>query len=436
MRSSLVRRAGGVSGNALSGRRREHAGGRVAARRRPDHGRGELDRARRRHRHEGESGDVEDVARPLRRQRHRGERRGGVLGGRCLLRRDRRGLRGGGGFGRRAAREAARGFGRREGENAARAGVVAARGGHVGGGLLGGAPAPAAAAAVEILVLVAAAEQRRPQAAPSAGILGAGVGHAGDGAALGEDLGFRLLVAGERLVVGRQVHRLAVREQRHELPAGHARPGAHAAGVEMHEGMGRVRIEADAAVLEAHADRAHPGHVDVRQVEIERLAGHVLAELGDGARAPPQHGVGLRRPIGRDDVDRLARPDRAVDLPDDIEEARLHPGRLVGAPVAQQPVQLLERALVVIAVALEGDRGVFLGVRMEDRDGAGIAVGDRVLGRAGAAQEGRDGNRAEDRAAWRGGTAHAAGRGRETTRSQASQEQLAPLGRDVARLVW
>ena len=138
------------------------------------------------------------------------------------------------------------------------------------------------------------------------------------------------------------------------------------------------------------------------KIEIEGLAGHVLAELGDRARAPPQHGVGLRRPIGRDDVDRLARPDRAVDLPDDVEEARLHPGRLVGAPVAQEPVQLLEPALVVIAVALEGDRGVFLGVRMEDRDGAGIAVRDRVLGRAGAAQEGRDGDGAEDRAARRG----------------------------------
>jgi hypothetical protein len=256
----------------------------------------------------------------------------------------------------------------------------------------------------------------------------------GDGAALGEDLGPRLLVAGERLVVGRQVHRLpsgnsamscprVMRGQARTLPASRCTK----------EWSG-VRIEADAAVLEAHSDGAHPRHVDVRKVEIERLAGHVLAELGDGARAPPQHGVGLGRPIGRNDVDRLARADRAVDLPDDVEEARLHLGRLVGAPVAQEPVQLLEPALVVIAVALEGDRGVFLGVRMDrsrwcgyrrSRPASWVA---RVPHRRAATA-----TAPSDRAAWRGGTAQAAGRGRRTTRSQASQEQLAPL-RDVARL--
>jgi hypothetical protein len=84
---------------------------------------------------------------------------------------------------------------------------------------------------------------------------------------------------------------LAVREQRHELSAGHAGPGAHAAGVEMDETVRGIRIEADAAVLQPHGDRAHAGHLDIGDVEIHGLAGHVLAVLGHCPRAAPQHRV-------------------------------------------------------------------------------------------------------------------------------------------------
>ena len=40
---------------------------------------------------------------------------------------------------------------------------------------------------------------------------------------------------------------------------------------------------------------------------------------------------------------------------------------------------MLQRGLVVFAVALEGDGDVFVGVDMVERNGAGIALGDRVL---------------------------------------------------------
>ena len=61
-----------------------------------------------------------------------------------------------------------------------------------------------------------------------------------------------------------------------------------------------------------------------------------------------------------------------------------------------------------MAVAPERDRGVFLGVGVEDREGAGIAVGDRVLGARGCrTARAATGDGAKDRAA-RGGTAQAA----------------------------
>jgi hypothetical protein len=60
-------------------------------------------------------------------------------------------------------------------------------------------------------------------------------------------------------------------------------------------------------------------------------------------------------------------------------------GFLFLAPVAHEPVELLQRGLVVTAVALVGDGDVFAGVNVMKGNGAGVAFGDGVLqGIAGA----------------------------------------------------
>ena len=69
----------------------------------------------------------------------------------------------------------------------------------------------------------------------------------------------------------------------------------------------------------------------------------------------------------------------ALDFPDHVEEPRIHAGRLVGAPVAQGPVQLLQRSRILAAITLEGDGRLFLRVHVQDGDGAGVAIGDGVL---------------------------------------------------------
>ena len=51
------------------------------------------------------------------------------------------------------------------------------------------------------------------------------------------------------------------------------------------------------------------------------------------------------------------------------------------APVAHEPVELLQRGIVVAAVALEGDGDVFAGVQMMEGKRAGVAFGAGILQR-------------------------------------------------------
>jgi hypothetical protein len=92
-----------------------------------------------------------------------------------------------------------------------------------------------------------------------------------------------------------------------------------------------------------------------------------------------QHSVRLGAAVRRDDVDRHVDADFAVNRPDDVEQLRIHLGRLVRSPIPQEPVQLLERRLVVCPVSPECNRGAFLRMRVEHRQGPRIAVRDRVL---------------------------------------------------------
>jgi hypothetical protein len=107
----------------------------------------------------------------------------------------------------------------------------------------------------------------------------------------------------------------------------------------------------------------------------------VLAELRDAARTAAQHRIGFRRAVAADHVDRLGRPDLTIGLPQQIEKMRIHAGRLFLAPVAHEPVELLERGVVVTAIALEGDGDVFAGVEVVEGKRSGIAFGTRVLQR-------------------------------------------------------
>src|SRR5215831_6942932 len=184
-----------------------------------------------------------------------------------------------------------------------------------------------------------------------------------------------------------------------ELVVRHARPVAHAADVEMDERRAGTRIVADAAALHPQAGLALRLERHAGNEKVHRLAEHVLAELGDPAAAPAQRRVGRGRAIAAHDMDRALRVDVAIDLPHDVEQARIHTDLLVAPPVAQQMVDLLERLFVVAPVALVGDGEVFAGMDVVQRYGPRVALGDGVLQTLAAQQQSHRGD-AEPRRTW------------------------------------
>src|SRR5439155_1259650 len=105
----------------------------------------------------------------------------------------------------------------------------------------------------------------------------------------------------------------------------------------------------------------------------------MLAVLGDAATAVAQHGVGLGRAIAAHHLDRFLGADLVADLPDQIQQLRIHVGRLLAAPIPQEPVELFERLVVIAAVALEGDADVLAGVHVVQRERARVALRDDAL---------------------------------------------------------
>ena len=70
---------------------------------------------------------------------------------------------------------------------------------------------------------------------------------------------WRLKDSRQRLAIGGQMHRLAIREQAGKLIVAHAWPGADIADIQMHEGRTRCRVEAHATDLHLHGNFAQAG---------------------------------------------------------------------------------------------------------------------------------------------------------------------------------
>ncbi len=260
------------------------------------------------------------------------------------------------------------------------------------GRTVAGGPACAAAAGVGggiVLHLVSGlleAEQAGEELADAlAGIAGGDL----DGALRALKLGQRLLIARQRLSVGGDVNGLLVGEHAHELVVGHARPVADAAGVQMDEIV--AGIEADAAALHAQAHHADGGQFHSRHVEVHGLAAHVLALFSHALRAGAQHGIGGRRAIAAQHRDAFLGTHLPIDLPHEIKQFRVHVRGLGMAPVAQEPVELLQGLRIVAALALECEDTALARIVVEHGERARIAIGHRILqGGGGKENEGEN----------------------------------------------
>src|ERR1700733_13650121 len=104
-------------------------------------------------------------------------------------------------------------------------------------------------------------------------------------------------------------------------------------------------------------------------------------------KIPAEHGVGGGRTVGGDDLDRLLAVDVAVDFPEDVEQMTIHRGLVLGAPIAQIVIELLQRLFVIAPVTLEGDGEVFARMGVVERKGAGLVQRAGVVDRSSAGQQ-------------------------------------------------
>ena len=123
----------------------------------------------------------------------------------------------------------------------------------------------------------------------------------------------------------------------------------------------------------------------------------MLAVLGDRARAAAQHGIGLRRPIAADDMDRLVGSGLLIDLPEQVVQVRIHGLRFLLAPVADQIIQLGEPGRIVDAVPLEDDGRLLMRVHVVDGQRT-VAFRHRdALAEAEGGEKRRDGAKTQER---------------------------------------
>ena len=95
-------------------------------------------------------------------------------------------------------------------------------------------------------------------------------------------------------------------------------------------------------------------------------------------------------------MDRFATAEFPVYLPDEVDQGRVHPGRLVAAPIAQMPVDLLQRGRDEPAFAFEGDLQGCLGVNIVEGDRARFCGGEGDITREYNGQSGTDATCGDD----------------------------------------
>src|SRR5262249_34266415 len=135
----------------------------------------------------------------------------------------------------------------------------------------------------------------------------------------------------------------AMGKEQRQLLARQARPGAHTVGVDVHEWGGGGWIVANAAALADEGAIAQLLHRHVGKRHVHGLAENVAALAGLASNRAPQQLVGAAGAVAGDNVDRFSGTKLVVDLPDEVDEIGIHLRRLILAPIAQNPVDLLHR---------------------------------------------------------------------------------------------
>ena len=148
----------------------------------------------------------------------------------------------------------------------------------------------------------------------------------------------------------------------------------------MDEGDAGGRVIADAAMLLDQRGVAQNLYGNVREGDVGGLAEDMLAAFCLPPAFLPQRFVGLGRAKAADEMDRLVRAELLMQRPDQVDQSGVHTDFFVGPPIAHEMIELLERSIVILAVTLEGDGEVFLGVDVVHGKGARLAQRSRPIG--------------------------------------------------------
>ena len=134
-----------------------------------------------------------------------------------------------------------------------------------------------------------------------------------------------------------------------------------------------LRVEADAALAGSLCGIAQVGEGDVRQAQVEGLAFHVQAALGDTAAAfSAQFRIGGRTAVAGDDLERLVAPQCQLEPVQKIKEFRIHPPDLSRVMVTQEAVERLQGTGNILVSACIDDVQFLAGVRMREGQAARV----------------------------------------------------------------
>src|SRR5882724_3563458 len=161
-------------------------------------------------------------------------------------------------------------------------------------------------------------------------------------------------------------------------PAGSSilvRPAADPSDVEMHEIL--VRIVADAAGLHVEGDLMRLGQLHPVEADIDGLALHVQAVLGDEAALLSQRAVGVLRPVAAHDFIGAAIARALLERIEQIEQADVDVMHRVVVTIAEEVVDLIQRGRQVLALLEERSDEVFFAPARMQRQYACRRLGGR-----------------------------------------------------------
>ena len=90
----------------------------------------------------------------------------------------------------------------------------------------------------------------------------------------------------------------------------------------------------------------------------------------DPSGGPTQHGVGPRRAIGTEDLDRPTVAEVSIDVIEQVEQPGVQGNHLASSEVAHEPVQSPQPVELIVVAGAVGDPDLLLRVEMVKREDA------------------------------------------------------------------